>query len=322
MLVKRLQALLLPFLCAMVLRAEDTKKFTLNEGDRVAFVGNTFTERDQYTGYLETLLTARYFDRNVIFRNYGWSGDNVWGEARNEFGKNPDGFKALEKQIVEFKPTVIFAAYGMSESFDGEPGLSAFVQQYNVLLDMLAKGGARLVLLSPIKHENLGAPLPDPAEHNKNLSIYADAIKKLAESRNAPFVDLIELLGEGDAKAPFTDNGVHLTPHGYWRTALAIEKGLGLSATKLDLDPLKKDASPAREKGEALRAAILKKNEHFFNRFRPQNGPYIFGFRKHEQGKNAVMIPQFDPLVSAQEAEIAKLRVAVAEAAGMKAEGK
>lgn len=313
-------SLLLPLLCTLVLRAEDTRKFTLNEGDRVAFVGNTFTEREQYSGYFETLLTARYFDRNVIFRNYGWSGDNVWGEARNEFGKNPDGFKALEKQIVEFKPTVIFAAYGMSESFEGEPGLSAFIQQYNVMLDMLAKGGARLVLVSPIQHENLGAPLPDPAEHNRKLRIYCDAIKQLAATRGALFVDLYELLGEGGGKTPFTDNGIHLTPYGYWRAGLALEKGLGLAATKLDLNPNRTDADPTYLKGEALRAAILKKNEHFFNRFRPQNGPYIFGFRKHEQGKNAVMIPQFDPLVSAQEAYIAKLRAAAA--AGMKAEAK
>ena len=320
--MRRLQALLLPFFCAILLHAEDTKKFTLNEGDRVAFVGNTFTERDQYSGYLETLLTARYFDRNVIFRNFGWSGDNVWGEARNEFGKNPDGFKALEKQIVEYKPTVIFVAYGMSESFEGPGGVSAFVQQYNVMLDMLGKGGVRLILVSPIKHENLGAPLPDPAEHNKNLRLYSDAIKDLAAKRGANFVDLYDLLGEGDAAAHFTDNGIHLTPYGYWRAALATEKGLGLSTTAIDINPLKKTASPAREKGEALRAAIFKKNEFFFNRYRPQNGPYIFGFRKHEQGKNAVMIPQFDPLVAAQEAEIAKLRVTAAESAGMKAEGK
>ena len=33
-----------------------------------------------------------------------------------------------------------------------------------------------------------------------------------------------------------------------------------------------------------------------------------FGFRKHEQGNNAVEIPQFDPLVEAAEKKIALLK--------------
>src|SRR5437667_5686132 len=65
---------------------------------------------------------------------------------------------------------------------------------------------------------------------------------------------------------------------------------------------------PQFEQAEALRQAILKKNELFFNRSRPQNETYLFGFRKHEQGQNAKEIPMFDPLIEKQEAEIAKLR--------------
>ena len=57
-----------------------------------------------------------------------------------------------------------------------------------------------------------------------------------------------------------------------------------------------------------LRRAILAKNELYFHRWRPQNETYLFGFRKHEQGNNAVEIPQFDPLVAEKEAEIATLR--------------
>ena len=43
--------------------------------------------------------------------------------------------------------------------------------------------------------------------------------------------------------------------------------------------------------------AITMKNMMFFHRHRPQNETYLFLFRKHEQGNNAVEIPQFDPLV-------------------------
>jgi len=65
---------------------------------------------------------------------------------------------------------------------------------------------------------------------------------------------------------------------------------------------------PLFEQAEQLRQAILKKNELFFHRWRPQNNTYLFLFRKHEQGQNAKEIPQFDPLVQAEEQKIAKLR--------------
>lgn len=65
---------------------------------------------------------------------------------------------------------------------------------------------------------------------------------------------------------------------------------------------------PEDRQVEALRAAINAKNELYFYRWRPQNETYLLGFRKHEQGNNASEIPLFDPLVEAQEKEIARLR--------------
>jgi hypothetical protein len=60
-----------------------------------------------------------------------------------------------------------------------------------------------------------------------------------------------------------------------------------------------------------LRRQIVAKNELFFHRWRPQNETYLFGFRKHEQGNNAVEIPQFDPLVASKDARIQELTVPV-----------
>jgi hypothetical protein len=66
---------------------------------------------------------------------------------------------------------------------------------------------------------------------------------------------------------------------------------------------------PEFDQVEALRSAIVAKNLLYFHRWRPQNETYLFGFRKYEQGQNAREIPEFDPLVAAKEAEIARLRV-------------
>ncbi len=58
---------------------------------------------------------------------------------------------------------------------------------------------------------------------------------------------------------------------------------------------------PDIDQVEQLRRTINRKNNLFFDRWRPQNITYLFGFRKHEQGNNAIEIPQFDPLVAEQE---------------------
>jgi hypothetical protein len=65
---------------------------------------------------------------------------------------------------------------------------------------------------------------------------------------------------------------------------------------------------PELAQAQALRTAINRKNDLFFYRWRPQNITYLTGFRKHEQGNNAVEIARFDPLVADQETLIARLK--------------
>lgn len=59
---------------------------------------------------------------------------------------------------------------------------------------------------------------------------------------------------------------------------------------------------------EKLRQKIVEKNLLYFHRWRPQNVTYLFLFRKHEQGNNAVEIPQFDRLISDAELAIDELK--------------
>jgi lysophospholipase L1-like esterase len=368
--------------------------FELKDGDRVVLLGATMIEREQRYGYWEAALASRWPDRNITFRNLGWSGDNVWGDARAGFGARADGFKLLKDHVLSLNPTVIIIGYGVNESFDGEAGLPKFVDGLNVLLDALAPAKARIVLLAPLRQEDLGRPLPDPTAENKNLRLYADALHDAAKKRDLTFADLNDLLGDEPKAAPLTDDGMHLTGAGYWRSAFALEQALGLpeadwnlevaarpgvvkaqagtkatnikiqndsvltfSVTDDALPPapppadgpvrpaptsrtvhitglgnyrqtlfidgkpnaaatgddwrkgVKLDRGPEFDQAEQLRQAIVAKNRLYFYRWRPANETYLFGFRKAEQGKNAVEIPEFDPLVVKKEEEIAKLRV-------------
>src|SRR5262249_39969700 len=152
--------------------------------------------------YWETALTRRFPKASATFRNLGWSGDNVWGHARAAFDPPPVGFARLKDHVLALKPTVPIVGYGSKEAFDRPPGLPHFVEGLNALLDSLAPARARTVLLSPLRQEDLRsltppARLPDPAANNKNLRLYADAIREVAQKRGMAFVDLYNLLGDG-----------------------------------------------------------------------------------------------------------------------------
>ncbi len=111
------------FLLLENLRAAD---FQFRDGDRVVLIGSTLIEREQRYGYWEAALTAANPDKNITFRNLGWSGDTVWGEARADFGTAADGYKHLIEHVKAEKPTVIIVGYGTNESFAGEAGLPKF----------------------------------------------------------------------------------------------------------------------------------------------------------------------------------------------------
>ncbi|MBA3777083.1 MAG: SGNH/GDSL hydrolase family protein [Betaproteobacteria bacterium] len=212
----------------------DVDAFELRDGDRVVLIGNTFIEREQTYSYFESLLRTRWPDRKITFRNLGWSGDTVFGRARGYEHGADKGFERLQSIVHELKPTVLFIGYGMGESFDGEAGLSSFREGLGQMLDMLKDLNARTVLIGPIRHENLGPPMPDPAEHNRLLRMYANTMADVSAKRGHRFVDLYELRSDS-AGAPLTENGIHLTQYGYWRVVAAIAERLKLSPRAVTL---------------------------------------------------------------------------------------
>jgi hypothetical protein len=132
---------------------------------------------------------------------------------------------------------------------------------------------------------------------NKNLSSFRDALRKFAGSQNTFFIDLFERMGgvpkTGVSSKPLTENGIHYTAEGYAKLSSKLVEGLGLTAPVVataELDPIRRE--------------VLAKDELFFNRWRPQNETYLFGFRKHEQGQNAKEIPMFDLLIDKADGNI------------------
>jgi lysophospholipase L1-like esterase len=273
------------------------------DGDRLVLLGNTVFEREQRYGAFEPRLALALGETKVTVRNLAWSGDTVFGHARSYFGPPEEGLQRLSGHLAMLKPTVVMLCYGSELAFERLNGLPDFLSGYRSLVDLIrAKSpGVRLVIVAPPPLESLSPPLPDLATENKNLSSLRDALRKFASMQNAFFLDWFELMGgvpkPGPASKPLTENGVHYTQEGYEKLATKLVDGLGLKFPEVP--------SPALEN---LRRAVIAKDTLFFNRWRPQNETYLFGFRKHEQGQNAREIPMFDPLVAQGDSAIQKLK--------------
>jgi lysophospholipase L1-like esterase len=204
--------------------------FQLADGDRVVLLGNTLIEREQRYGYWEAALTSRWPDRNATFRNLGWSGDTVWGESRAGFDGQAQGYKRLLDHALALKPTVLVIGYGTNESFAGEAGLPRFQKQLEQLLDDLAPSKARVVLLAPPLVEASRWPGGKVDDRNRDLRLYADAIKQTAARRHAFFVP--EFCQSYGPAHPLTDDGMHLTAFGYWSTSHGLLNELKAAADR------------------------------------------------------------------------------------------
>ena len=150
----------------------------------------------------------------------------------------------------------------------------------------------RLVLVTPHRFETA-----DADTRNAALAIYSQAIRNIAKAKQAGLVDLFTQL---PTTAPpgdkLTENGVHLSNAGYAQAARAFAAASGHESS-----------ADFAARSDTLRKQVVAKNTLFFHRWRPANETYIFLFRKHEQGNNAVEIPQFDPLVDAAEQKVRSL---------------
>jgi glucose/arabinose dehydrogenase len=257
-------------------RADDAPRLTPHKGDRVILIGNTLAERMQYFGHFETLLQSRFPDLELVVHNLGWSADELTLRPRSR------GFADHGHTLHDEKPDILIAAFGFNESFAGPEGLGKFkgdlekfvrestATKYN------GKAAPRLVLLSPIAHEDLGDPdKPDGRANNARIALYTQAMAEVAMDRGVVFVDLFTPSRAAMEKDPehLTINGIHLNAHG------DEVVGALLDAALFGPRPGSVKADLAR-----LKAEVNEKNLQFFYDYRAINGCYIYGGRKSPFG--------------------------------------
>lgn len=174
-LIPALTALLLAALAELNVRAAVLE---LQPGDHVALIGNALAERMQHDGHWETLLHQRFPQHRLVVRNLGWSADEV--DVKTELVITEPSYSAGDKllrsrprsrnfgtpdaHLAHSQATVVLAFFGFNESFAGPAGVAKFKADVEGFLAHTAKqnysgkGAPKVVLVSPIAHENLRDP--------------------------------------------------------------------------------------------------------------------------------------------------------------------
>jgi putative heme-binding domain-containing protein len=226
----------------------------------------------QHDAWLETYLHAKYSQHELVFRNLGFSGDEVKTRPRE------DNFGSPDQWLSKCEADVVFCFFGYNEALRGDAGLPGFEQDLAEMIDgMLAqkyngKSAPRLVIFSPIAHENLhNRLLPDGSANNVNLEKYTAVMQKICAAKKIAFVDLFHPSQQlyQAAEQPLTMNGIHLQPDGNRLIAQTIMRTWYGDQWK----------APQDKEIEKLRAAVLDKNYHWFSRYRVIDGYNVYGGR-------------------------------------------
>lgn len=245
---------------------------SINKGNHIAIIGNTLADRMQEDSWLETYMHYRFPDKELSFRNLGFSADEVNHRQREEAFGTPDEW------LTQTKADVVFAFFGFNESFDGAEGVEKFKQEItDFIIHTKAQkyngtSAPQIVLFSPIAHEDLKSPhLPDGTENNIRIDMYTKAMAEVAAKEDVSFVDLFSLTKNfyaNNTGEPFTINGIHLNA-----------KGNEALANAIDMELFGQTDERNKSKIKLLNDAVKDKDFHWFNRYRTTDGYNVYGGR-------------------------------------------
>jgi lysophospholipase L1-like esterase len=274
----------------------------LRQGDTVAFVGGEDLVALAEDGSFEWMALVANPGLGLHFRSLAWEGDTVYEQPRDL------NYPTLEDQLQRVGATVVLVQFGLIESLAGREKIPEFIAAYEKLLDRLAPGDSRrVVLLTPgIFEQVAGIPI-DRGEANQTLAKYREAIVALAERRHLLSVDLAAAMAQAPQAIRTTRDGLHLSEEG--RRFLAVAVMIAI---------IKRDGPP--NNGEAhvhtdIFSLIREKNRLWFNYYRPQNWAFLAGDRTSQPSSRDHIDPTkrwfpaemelYLPLIEAKEREIA-----------------
>lgn len=270
---------------------------TISKNAHILLIGNNLGSRMMNYGHFETEMQVRYPDSLLFIRNMCDGGDtpgfrphsgrvSPWAfpgaeKFQTELA-HPSGsegfFETPDQWLTRLKADVIIAFFGYNESFQGAAGLEnykaeldAFIK-YTLAQTYNGKSAPQLALVSPIAFENLSDKydLPNGEKENKNLSLYANAMKEVAANNHVLFIDAFEPSSNwyNESNEALTIDGSQLTDAGYQKFSILLaDKVFGKVAAK------------AEAHRDLVHAAVIEKNWMWHNDYKIPNGVHVYGRR-------------------------------------------
>ena len=272
-----------------------------HKDSRVALIGNNLGSRMMNYGFFETELQVRFPDSTLLIRNMCDGGntpgfrphsgrETPWAfpgaqEYFQELAKNSGSkghFETPDQWLTRLNTDMVIAFFGFNESYQGESGLERFrgelqafithtlSQQYN------GQSPPQLALVSPTAFEDLSQTmdLPDGTLENKNLALYTEAMKEVAQANNILFVDLFHPSSDWmeSSSEPLTIDGLQLNEAGYKQLSTFLA------------DQLLGKVKSRSEHWDLVHEAVQEKNWVWHNDFKIPNGVHVFGRRYNPFG--------------------------------------
>jgi lysophospholipase L1-like esterase len=218
-------------LASCVAGAQD---FSLHNGDRVLFYGDSITDQRLYTRDVEIYTRTRFPDLDVSFTNSGVGGDSVVGGARGTITPR------LNRDVFPFKPTVITMMLGMNDGhyheFDPSVQL-AYETGYRFILDAFQKQlpTAKEILIQPSPYDDITRAPMFAGGYNGVLLKMSEADAKFADERKLGLADFNTAVNATLTKANQSNPGmaqalivdrVHPGPQVHWIMADALLKAM------------------------------------------------------------------------------------------------
>lgn len=241
-------------------------EMVFQDGDRVVFFGDSITEQQLYTRFIQSYIFGRYPDLKIEFHNAGWGGDTAEGALQR-----------IERDVLTLRPTVVTLFFGMNDGnyapYTPE-GVDKYASRIEALVEKLAANNIRVILFSQAcvdydKRADLGRNL-----YNKTLEEQAIVVSRIAKEHNIPFGDIFtEMLAiqtKGKSASPtftLSLDGVHPSVAGHAVIATLMLKALGAAPP---------EPYPSLDAGKAKRDPR-------------QEGSYVFDF--HQPGPVPLWLP-------------------------------
>lgn len=263
----------LVFAAACALSACAFGEIMVKDGDTLAFLGDSITQRGQTNpdGYV-----------NLILRALASEGVNVKSVRAGISGnKSNDMLGRLEKDVLAKNPRWMTLSCGVNDVWHQDRGRGVSLEDYkrNItqILDACAASNCTVIVLTATMFEK-----PNPAEdhHNVKLAPYNAWLREEAKRRGLPLADLNAAMWAAHEKDPsvkLTCDSVHMAPAGDRLMARGVLTAMGVAQERFATFE-KEDWKPVWVlcrfdlTSEADRAAYVTQTKAILNAVRREHG--------------------------------------------------